>query len=354
MDDPHARRLREQFDWLQHQLEQLPSRNDSAWILNTGSQFCPGLHTLRQRLLPELVSVLRPNLDAAVVQEMAEVMVNMATSTSSRRFSPCCRRTHNCASRNGSRTTRGRNIWPCHLLRSSYLRLRHRMRGQLIPAPRPRLHLGEGRRTSMRPDRPGPNSGNSTLQLYEHDAPASNVGRSLPIAYTTLPLLYTLQAKLHDPSVFRIPCQACGPIIARARHICTHYMTYHTGIHSLCHRRACLCSQRDTDTDDQQAQCQPARRRTERPPRHSRTTAQALGVLLSLSAMLYVTDRQRRTCVCSCWFTRRCATGLYRRRHSAAGPVQRARAVSAAPRTETGPRATMIGGDASPTMPKQH
>ena len=151
MDDPHARRLREQFDCLQHQLEQLPSRNDSAWILNTGSQFCPGLHTLRQRLLPELVSVLRPNLDAAVVQEMAEVMLNMATSTSSRRFSPCCRRTHNCASRNGSRTTRGRNIWPCHLLRSSYLRLRHRMRGQLIPAPRPRLHLGEGRRTSMRP-----------------------------------------------------------------------------------------------------------------------------------------------------------------------------------------------------------
>ncbi|CAE7645630.1 unnamed protein product, partial [Symbiodinium necroappetens] len=70
----HAARLRDQFRWLQSRLGRLPALNDRAWILRTGSEFCPGYHTLRQRFQPELVPVLQEGLD------MAEVMVNMAAT----------------------------------------------------------------------------------------------------------------------------------------------------------------------------------------------------------------------------------------------------------------------------------
>ncbi|CAE7460615.1 unnamed protein product, partial [Symbiodinium necroappetens] len=80
MDEQAAARLRRAFTWLQEALRQAPERNDRAWIITTGNQFCPPTRVLHQRLGPHIVAVLRRHLQEELADEVAETILNMAPS----------------------------------------------------------------------------------------------------------------------------------------------------------------------------------------------------------------------------------------------------------------------------------
>ncbi|CAE7687908.1 unnamed protein product [Symbiodinium sp. KB8] len=80
VDEATATRLRADFEWLSNQLRQEPARNDRAWILTTGNQFCPAKHVMQQQLWPAVVAALQQQLMEELVAEVADTIFNMASS----------------------------------------------------------------------------------------------------------------------------------------------------------------------------------------------------------------------------------------------------------------------------------
>ncbi|CAE7638711.1 unnamed protein product [Symbiodinium necroappetens] len=80
LDDATAGTLWADFAWLGTLLRQQPERNDRAWILTTGNQFCPGKPLLQQKLWPSVVSRLQQRLPEGLVQEVADTIFDMASA----------------------------------------------------------------------------------------------------------------------------------------------------------------------------------------------------------------------------------------------------------------------------------
>ncbi|CAE7556758.1 sec31 [Symbiodinium necroappetens] len=78
LDDATASALRGDYAWLEACLRRQPARNDRAWILTTGNQFCPKQPAMQQQLWPIVVSCLRQRLPEGLVQEVADTIFNMA------------------------------------------------------------------------------------------------------------------------------------------------------------------------------------------------------------------------------------------------------------------------------------
>ncbi|CAE7915239.1 unnamed protein product [Symbiodinium sp. KB8] len=80
LDSRAASTLREDFHWLESCLLRRPARNDRAWIITTGNQFCPKQPVLQQQLWPGVLSHLQQRLPDPLAQEVAETLFNMASA----------------------------------------------------------------------------------------------------------------------------------------------------------------------------------------------------------------------------------------------------------------------------------
>ena len=227
---------------------------------------------------------------------------------------PSCRglrRQLSCIFRSGSRILSGCSTWhclprpPCHLAPKCLQRRTSSLVHQHHPPRRPADDLNNNTRL----DCPGPNSGSSMIPSTEcgtgfaaDTRVGSNVGRSLPTAPVSLPFVFPWRAKHYDPILHWIPCQARGPVTtcSHISHICMHsFGTVSHFMTALTLRQSATSESTRTLLDDSRQQ--------------NRDAVWALGALLSLLALLCASESITRACS-QAWGTRRCTTGLYRRR----------------------------------------
>ena len=195
LDDATAGTLWADFAWLATLLRQQSERNDRAWILTTGNQFCPGKPLLQQKLWPSVVSRCSSASLKAWFRRLRTPFLIWPRLCGTRTTSWfCCHgllRRSSCSSNNGSRSTSGTSFL---LWREAPGRLHHcPARSQIvlpflgaptIPLRNEQLGHWACRQlgADIRTDRPGPIS----VDMWHTSTSESRTGSLIVLAVNML------------------------------------------------------------------------------------------------------------------------------------------------------------------------